>query len=117
MSACVTPSPRCPHRGPVQLHHVLGRDEDGYYIAPIIFVPLCQPGCHQRGIHEVLRRAALDGKRTPTDGLLLGRVGATFSWLGAGSGDVLLPATFFAGVAEVLCPISRRLLEAEADRG
>lgn len=115
---CAVGEHRCGREGPVQLHHVLGRGADGAYIEPIILLPLCQPDCHQRGIHELLRAEHLDGRRSATDGLLVSRVGATCGYLGGnGQGVVTVPAAFFCGLARHLWPLGRRLMAEEGCRG
>lgn len=111
---CAVPAQRCPHEDPGQLHHALGRDEHSGYVDPVILVPLCQPGCHQLGIHELLRAQGLDGPRRATIGLRVARLAVTFAWLGGdGQGEVVLPARFFAGCAELFGPLGRKLMAEE----
>ncbi len=114
MLGCAVPGHRCPGSGPVQLHHVLGRDEHRRYIEPAIVVPLCQPGCHQLGVHELLRTQGLDGPKRATPGVKIARLAATLGWLGGdGQGEVILPATFIVGCAELLGPLGRNLMAGE----
>ena len=96
----------------------LGRDEHRGYVEPITVVPLWQPGCHQLGIHELLRAQGLDGPKRGTLGLKVARLAVTFAWLGGdGQGDVTVPAQFFAGSAELLGPLGRKLLVADGEAG
>jgi hypothetical protein len=113
---CWIPAPRCGHEGPgVAGHHVLGCDETGAYIEPEILVSLCQPDCHQGGVHRLLKAEGIDGLRPATPGVLIGRIGVTLSWLGIpGTGELTIPDWFFAALAEVLLQISRELRRAEA---
>jgi hypothetical protein len=113
---CAVPGHRCPHEDPVQLHHVLGRDEHRRYVQPVILLPLCQPGCHQLGVHEVLQAARLDGPAPVTRGVLLGRLACAISWLvwdGQEDGHITLPAVFFVRLAEFLGPLARELRNEE----
>ena len=113
---CAISAHRCPHEGPVQWHHAFGKDEDRRYIEPLILVPFCQPGCHQLGVHELLRSQGLDGPMRATPGLKVARLAVTFGWLGGdGQGEVVLPARFFVGCAELLGPLGRQLMEKEAE--
>jgi hypothetical protein len=114
---CAIPWHRCPHEDPVQLHHVLGRDEQRRYVQPEILLPLCEPNCHQLGVHEILKAAGLDGPMPVTRGVLLGRLGCAVSWLvwdGREDGSITLPAAFFVRQAEFLGPLSRVLRDEEA---
>ncbi len=115
---CWIPAPRCGYEGPgVAGHHELCRDETGAYVFPEIEIPLCQPGCHQAGIEELLRAEGLLTPLPATPGVVVGRVGVTFSWLGMpGTGDLILPDWFFAKNAQVLIPISRSLRTSEGVR-
>lgn len=116
MPRCAVPAQSCPHVDPVQFHHALERDEHRRYIEPLILVPLCQPGCHQLGVHELLRAQGLDGPMRATLGLKVARLAVTFGWLGGdGQGEVVLPARFFVGSAELLGPLGRKLMADEGE--
>jgi hypothetical protein len=112
---CWIPAPRCGYVGPgVQGHDELGRDETGRYVEPRILIPFCQPGCHQGGIEQFLRREGLHRPVPTTAGVLIGRIGVTCQWLGLpGTGELLIPDWFFAKNAEVLLPLSRDLRTSE----
>jgi hypothetical protein len=76
-------------------HHVLGCDADGEYVQPEILLRLCQPACHQAGVHRILQVEGLDGPMEVTPAVVVGRIGCTFHWLGLDrSGDVVLSAAF-----------------------
>ena len=113
--ACSIPAPRCGYEGPhVQLHHVLLRDERGRYVAPEILLPLCSPDCHQGGVHRLLAAAGLEAMVPSTRGILVGRIAVTLGWLGLHrTGDVAVPASFLAGLADVLGSIGRELRQKE----
>ena len=116
-SACLIPAPRCGYAGPgVEGHHVLGRDAAGAYVKPEIILPLCDrwDGCHQAGIHRLLRAQGLDGPMAPTLGVLLGRIAVTLGYVGlARTGSVLVPSAFLADTADVLAPIGYALRQLE----
>jgi hypothetical protein len=58
----------------------------------------------------LLRTADLDAMVYPTPGILVGRIVVTLGWLGLQrTGDVVVPAAFLAGIADVLGPIGRDL--------
>ncbi len=108
---CSIPAPRCGYEGAhVQCHHVLTRDELGRYVEPVILLPLCSPDCHQGGVHRLLAAAGLDAMVPVTHGIVVGRIAVTLGWLGLHrSGDVAVPASFLAGLADVLGPIGHDL--------
>jgi hypothetical protein len=112
---CSVPAHRCRYQGPgVARHHVLGRGADGEYIQPELLLALCQPECHQAGVHRVLQAAGLDGPKPATPGVLISRIACNLAWLGWDRrGCVTLPAELLAGLAEVLGPIGRELRQAE----
>jgi hypothetical protein len=109
---CAVPPERCTPSGQVQAHAVLGRGDDGHYIKPVVLIALCEPDDHQLGVHHLLRREGLDGKRRPSLGVLLGRIGCAFAWLGwSRKGEVALPAEVFADLGACLLAWSRELRE------
>lgn len=111
---CAVPPERCRYPGQVQNHALLGRDQDGHYVEPVVLVPLCEPDDHQLGVHHLLLREGLDGKRRPSLGVLLGRLGCALAWLGWGrEGEVMLPADVFADLGTWLLAQSRELRERE----
>lgn len=116
--ACAIPAPRCGYCGPgVGGHHVLGRGADGNYVQPEILLSLCQREggtCHQGGIHRLLRAAGVEGPMPATHGVLVLRIAATLGWLSIGrSGDLLIPCTFVADLADVLGEVGRDLRHQE----
>ena len=108
---CTIPAPRCGYVGPgVGGHHVLGRGADGEYLQPEILLPLCQPDCHQRGVHRLLQIEGLDGPMDATPAVTVGRIGCALLWLGLDrSGVVTLPAEFLADCGGELVRASRAL--------
>jgi hypothetical protein len=114
---CVIPTSRCPHEDKAQLHHVLGRGADGRYLEPQVVIPLCQPDCHQMGIHALLRGIHLDGPMPATPGVVIGRIACTLGWLGgSGRGEIALPASLLSDLGGVLGTVSVELREQEAAR-
>jgi hypothetical protein len=116
--ACLVPTPRCGYVGPgVGGHHVLGRGADGRYVEPEILIPLCQREggtCHQGGVHRLLRAAGVEGPMEATYGVIVLRIAATLGWLSIGrTGDLLIPCTFVADLADVLGGIGRDLRREE----
>lgn len=116
--ACLVPAPRCGYVGAgVGGHHVLGRGADGRYVAPGIVIPLCQREggtCHQGGVHRLLRAAGVEGPMEATHAVLILRIATTLGWLSIGSsGDLVIPCSFLAGLADVLGRIGRDLLREE----
>lgn len=113
---CWIQAPRCGYQGNgVGRHHLLGRDETGAYVQPELLVALCQPDCHQAGVHRLLGLADLDGNREPTPALILRRLAINLRWLAwhepvPASGTLLdtWPALIRA-VAEQLDVIGREL--------
>jgi hypothetical protein len=113
---CAVPAPRCGYCGPgVARHHLLGRDADGKYVQPELLLLLCQPDCHQGGIHRLLTLGALDGPMPATPGVLLGRIACTFRWLAWGSdpAPVTLSGEQLRAIGDVLETIGRELRRAE----
>lgn len=113
---CAVPAPRCGHIGPnVARHHLLGRGADGGYVEPEIFLYLCQPVCHQGGIHRLLALEALDGPMPATPGVLVGRIACTLRWLGWGTdpAPVTLPGEQLRAIGDVLQTLGRELRRAE----
>lgn len=113
--ACSIPAPRCGYAGPgVQLHHVLGSDETGHYIEPQILVPLCQPGCHQHGVHRLLAAQRLDGTMPATPGVIVGRIATTLGWLvWTREGVVSLDAALLSACIDVLAEVAHDLRRGE----
>ena len=111
-AVCAVPAHRCSHEDPVQYHAVFGKDASGHYVGPVVLVLFCEPEDHQRGVHFLLDREHLGGRREPTLGVLLGRLGCAFAWLGWDrKGAVVLPAEVFAEVGCWLIERSRELRE------
>ncbi|MHB8246872.1 MAG: hypothetical protein ACYDGN_16290 [Acidimicrobiales bacterium] len=113
---CIIPAPRCGQVGPgTQLHHVLVIGADGKYVQPEILIPLCQPDCHQGGIHRLLTVAGIDGPMEATPGVLVGRLGETFRWLGwTRTGEITLPCQLLFEIGSELSRIGRDQRAAEA---
>jgi hypothetical protein len=116
--ACAIPAPRCGYLGPgVGGHHVLGRREDGRYVAPEIVIPLCQREggtCHQGGVHRLLRAAGVEGPMPASDWVLVLRIATTLGWLSVGrTGELLIPCAVVADLADVLGRIGRDLRHQE----
>jgi len=112
---CTIPAPRCGYVGPgVAGHHVLLCGADGEYVQPEILLPLCQPACHQAGVHRLLQIEGLDRPMEATPAVIVGRIGCSLCWLGLGrSGDVTLPAEFLADSGEELIRAFRNLRRTE----
>jgi len=112
---CTVPAPRCGYVGPgVANHHVLLCGADGEYVWPEILLPLCQPDCHQAGVHRLLQIEKLDGPMEPTPAVIVGRIGCTFHWLGLDrSGDVVLSAAFLDDCGAELIRAYRALRDHE----
>jgi len=71
---------------------------------------LCQPACHQAGVHRLLDIEGLDRPMEVTPAVLVGRIGCTLCWLGLDrSGDVTLPAAFLADCGQELVRAFRNL--------
>jgi hypothetical protein len=93
---------------------MLGRCSDDTYVQPEILVPLCQPGCHQAGIHHALRLAGLGDPMQATSGVLIGRIAINLGWLvWDRPSSVTLPGGLVADVANVLGRIGRQLRRSE----
>jgi hypothetical protein len=91
-------------------HHVLLCGPDGEYVQPEILLPLCQPACHQAGVHRLLEIQGLNSPMEVTPAVVVGRIGCSLYWLGLGRcGEVRLPARFLADCGEELIKASRGL--------
>ena len=112
---CTVPAPRCGYIGPgVADHHVLLCGADGEYVQPEILLPLCQPACHQAGVHRILQIEGLDRPMEATSAVIVGRIGCTFHWLGLDrSGDVVLSAAFLDDCGAELIRAYRALRDHE----
>ena len=112
---CTVPAPRCGYVGTgVAGHHVLGCGADGGYVQPEILLPLCQPACHQAGVHRILQIEELDAPMEATPAVIVGRIGCSFYWLGLGRcGEVTVPAAFLADCGGELIRASRNLRRTE----
>lgn len=96
------------------LHHVFGRDAGGRYVQPEVLVRLCQPKCHQAGVHRVLTSQLLEGPMEATPGVIVGRAAVNLGWLAWDRpSTIILPGAFLADIADVLGETSRRLRQAE----
>jgi hypothetical protein len=113
---CTVPAPRCGYVGKgVAGHHVLLCDADGEYVQPEILLRLCQPACHQTGVHRILQIEGLDRPMEAIPAVIVGRIGCSFYWLGLGrSGEVTVPAGFLADCGEELIRAWRKLREAQS---
>lgn len=83
---------RCGSGERVQLHHPTGK-ANGTYLHPDLTVPLCSipDGCHPL-LHHLLQLDHLDGAQRPeVPGLVVGRIGELFRWLGWSSRPELVP--------------------------
>ena len=116
---CTIPAPRCGYVGPgVAGHHVLLCGADGEYVQPEILLRLCQPACHQAGVHRLLQIEGLDHPMEATPAVIVGRIGCSFRWLGLDrSGEVTLPAEFLADCGEELIRAFRNLRRGERETG
>jgi hypothetical protein len=112
---CTVPAPRCGYAGPgVAGHHVLLCGADGEYVQPEILLRLCQPECHQAGVHRLLQIEGLDSPMKATPAVIVGRIGCTFHWLGLDrSGDVVLSAEFLDDCGGELVRAFRNLQRTE----
>jgi hypothetical protein len=94
---------------------MLARDADGAYVQPEILVPVCQPDCHQAGIHPLLRRAGIGDPMEATPGLRVERIAVNLGWLVSDRpATVTLPGALLAEVADELGRIGRSLRRSEA---
>jgi hypothetical protein len=94
---------------------MLGRDADGAYVLPEILMSLCQPDCHQTGIHHVLRLKGIGDPMEATPGLRIERIAANLGWLVSDRlATVTLPGALLAEVADELGRIGRWLRRPEA---
>ena len=116
---CTVPAPRCGYVGKgVAGHHVLLCGADGEYVQPEILLRLCQPACHQAGVHRILQIEGLDSPMEATPAVIVGRIGCAFYWLGLGrSGEVALPAGFLADCGGELIRAFRNLRPREVEPG
>ncbi len=106
---------RCGSTHGVQRHHMLGRDADGAYVQPEIRVSLCQPDCHQGGIHPLLRHNGIGDPMEATPGVRIERIAANLGWLVSDRPPtVTLPGAFVVEVADELGRIGRGLRRSEA---
>jgi hypothetical protein len=97
-------------------HHILLCGADGEYVQPEILLRLCQPECHQAGVHRILQIEGLDAPMEATSAVIVGRIGCSFYWLGLGrSGEVTVPAGFLADCGEELIRASRNLRQTEGE--
>jgi hypothetical protein len=93
---------------------MLGRGADDAYAQPEILVPLCQPDCHQAGIHHLLRLARIGDPMEATPGVLVERIGINLGWLvWDRPTTVTLPGILLADTADELGRIGRQLRRAE----
>jgi hypothetical protein len=99
-------------------HHVLLCGADGEYVRPEILLRLCQPDCHQAGVHRLLQIEGLDSPMEASVAVIVGRIGCALLWLGLGrSGEVTLPAEFLADCGGELIRAFRNLRHAERGVG
>jgi hypothetical protein len=99
-------------------HHVLLCGADGRYVQPEILLPLCQPACHQAGVHRILQIEGLDAPMEATRAVIAARIGCSLYWLGLGrSGEVAVPAAFLADCGEELIRGYRDLRRSEGETG
>jgi hypothetical protein len=106
---------RCGSTHYVQGHHMLCCGVDGAYVQPEILVPLCQPDCHQAGVHHLLRLAGIGDPMEATPGVRVERIGVNLGWLvWDRPATVTLPGALLADVADELGRIGRELRRSEA---